>query len=382
MPFQKIIPQRNTPILTDWGIAAMGQYDAVKAELGDNAGELWAQIKAADGHNSGLDADTIDGIHGSEIVRRTLITEIDAYQAINAGTGVSVVSDSLAWSGQAVKADATVTGSVAQDIVTWEITGMRYGEYMARIRMSSNDKTTSGLLDIIFEYYDSSWRNISTTTIGGTSFDTTTDYEDFYVLFKFNKGSKLRLRIYWKRATSTHILKVESLSIYPTAGSKWTGNLGSLAYLFKFVKSTDMTGGTGASLSADASAGSGQAWTLTQPSSGATQKTLCSYVMPTSAMMYGTYSAGFRMKSNNTSTSNIVTVSVSYSTDGSTWTTLTSSTVQGTSFSPGNQYIVIPLIYNPTGNYLKFQVDVLAVNSLSVSLDYIFIQPAGAALYA
>ncbi len=37
------------------------QYDAVKDELADNTGELWAQIKAADGAGSGLDADLLDG---------------------------------------------------------------------------------------------------------------------------------------------------------------------------------------------------------------------------------------------------------------------------------------------------------------------------------
>lgn len=35
------------------------QYDEVKAELGNNAGELWAQIKAADGPGSGLSADKL-----------------------------------------------------------------------------------------------------------------------------------------------------------------------------------------------------------------------------------------------------------------------------------------------------------------------------------
>lgn len=37
------------------------QYDQVKAELGNNTGDLWTQIKSADGTGSGLDADLVRG---------------------------------------------------------------------------------------------------------------------------------------------------------------------------------------------------------------------------------------------------------------------------------------------------------------------------------
>jgi len=65
MPYTKTTWQDN---ITPLSAANMNnletQYDAVKAELGDNTGELWAQIKAADGAGSGLDADMVDGMHG------------------------------------------------------------------------------------------------------------------------------------------------------------------------------------------------------------------------------------------------------------------------------------------------------------------------------
>lgn len=38
------------------------QYDQVKAELGNNTGDLWTQIKSADGTGSGLDADLVRGV--------------------------------------------------------------------------------------------------------------------------------------------------------------------------------------------------------------------------------------------------------------------------------------------------------------------------------
>lgn len=48
------------------------QYDEVKGELGNNTGELWTQIKAADGAGSGLDADLLDGLHASDFSRPVL----------------------------------------------------------------------------------------------------------------------------------------------------------------------------------------------------------------------------------------------------------------------------------------------------------------------
>lgn len=43
------------------------QYDAVKSELANNTGDLWTQLKTADGAGSGLDADKLNGKDLSEL---------------------------------------------------------------------------------------------------------------------------------------------------------------------------------------------------------------------------------------------------------------------------------------------------------------------------
>lgn len=155
-----------------------------------------------------------------------------------------------------------------------------------------------------------------------------------------------------------------------------------IRYLFRYLRPQDMTPGTGASLTSDSQSGSGYCITITQPSSGATQKTLATYQMNTTDMLHSSFSVSFRLKSNNTSTTNIITMSVLYSNDGTTWTTLASTTLKGSDFRTANEYYTFPVVYESKGTYLKFQVDVLAVNSLSVALDYILIQPSHGVVYA
>lgn len=69
------------------------QYDAVKTELGNNAGELWAQLKAADGAGSGLDSDKWQGIRwvvpGATAIAAIYLPESPSY-AVN-GTWADVM---------------------------------------------------------------------------------------------------------------------------------------------------------------------------------------------------------------------------------------------------------------------------------------------------
>lgn len=66
MAYQKQTVLTGDLITADWGNYIQTQYDAVKSELGNRAGELWAQIKAADGAGSGLDADLVRGRNVAE----------------------------------------------------------------------------------------------------------------------------------------------------------------------------------------------------------------------------------------------------------------------------------------------------------------------------
>jgi len=146
--------------------------------------------------------------------------DVNAKDYIVTGTGVSSASDSGAWCGYAVKADASVSGSAAQDIVRYENSNLRWGEIVARIRLKSSDASTANLGTVYLEYWNgSAWASIASKQIDGTLFDAANQYECFYVKGNYSTGTKMRVRIYWARATSTHVFYVDSITIVPVAAT-------------------------------------------------------------------------------------------------------------------------------------------------------------------
>jgi hypothetical protein len=78
-PAPGTVVQEGTPVNAIRLNNLEGIYSGVKDELADNAGELWDQIRIADGAGSGLDADFVRGINVVEDVREL---DYNVYQLI------------------------------------------------------------------------------------------------------------------------------------------------------------------------------------------------------------------------------------------------------------------------------------------------------------
>ncbi len=176
---------------------------------------------------AGKDADTLDGQHGSYYASAAsvgavarLFADANAKDFVLSGTGVGVQSDSGAWSGQAVVADASVAGSAAADIVIFPISTLRWTEYVVAVRMQTNDATTANLAVLYLEQYvNSAWQTVAQKQVDGAMFTQAGDYEVFYVRGHYSAGSQFRVRVRWNRATATHVLSVDAIVIVPVGAT-------------------------------------------------------------------------------------------------------------------------------------------------------------------
>ncbi len=176
---------------------------------------------------TGKDADTLDGQHASYYASAAsvgaltrLLADAEAKDHAQVGTGVSVVTDTAAWSGQAVRCDATAGGAAASDAVLFPVSSLRWMEYVVAVRLKTNDATTANLAVLHFEQYVSgSWQSIVQKQIDGTLFTATGDYEVFYLRGHFSSGGQCRVRVHWNKATSTHILDIDAIVVVPVGAT-------------------------------------------------------------------------------------------------------------------------------------------------------------------
>ncbi len=176
---------------------------------------------------TGKDADTLDGQHASYFASAAsvgavarLFADANAKDYVQAATGVSVVADTGAWSGQAVHCDASVTNSAAADVVIFPMSTLRWTEYVIAVRMKTNDAATLNLAVIYFEQFaNSAWSIVSQKQIDGTMFTATGDYEVFYLRGHYSAGTQCRVRVYWNKATSTHVLDIDAIVIVPVGAT-------------------------------------------------------------------------------------------------------------------------------------------------------------------
>jgi hypothetical protein len=157
-----------------------------------------------------------------------------------------------------------------------------------------------------------------------------------------------------------------------------TGIPASLESLMKIIKAEDMTGG---SLTSDAAAAFAKSRTRTQPSSGVTEAVVAQYVLD-NALIYGAYSANVRIRSNSygLSTTNLIKIVLQKSTNGSTYTDVSSSILTGADFGDA-LFHVFPVIFEHSSRYIRIQVLLLAVADIHVAVDNVIITPAQGALF-
>lgn len=330
-----------------------------------------------DGSGSGLDADLLDGVH---------LSALPQLSATNTFTGTNLFKPS---------SDSTtafrVQKSDASAVFSIDTTNRRVGiltESPSYTLDVSGAARFAGQITSTVNTGTAPFSISSTTTVTNLNADMVDGLHasDFVaksivaakgdLIVATASGTVSRLGV----GTNGQVLIADSAQ---TTGVKWGDYVPPIVnMLFRYVKANDMTVGTGATLTTDSSAGSGYCITITQPSSGATDKVIATYQITTSEMLKAAFSASVRLKSSNTSSSNVATITVYYSNDGTNWTSLTSTTLKGTDFPLANTYYTFPIMYEVQWNYIKFEVKALAVNSLTLAVDYILIQPAHGALYS